>query len=391
VTVISADMTELNWAVKALRLTNRVLEESPELISVLGADYAFKYANRALAETFRLSADQITGMYLTDLTGRKTFENEAKVRLDRCLEGKEVRFESWFHVERLGQRYMNITLLPQRDEKGDVDSVAVFIRDLTEYRKTRDRLRQFEKMQAIGLLAVGIAHDFQNQLGAILACGEALRRRIADNDRLREYVDTIVSASTSAAEMTRRLLAFARKDPAKPSPVSIHGVIAEVISLLRHSFDEWITIREELCDESPTVMLDATRFQNALINIAVNARDAMPNGGELVFSTEVVMVDEVFCPSSTCEVTPGRYVRVCVEDTGIGMDGETRKRIFEPFFTTKQKGEGAGIGLATVHETVEQHHGYIEVHSEPGKGTTFKVYLPLVSLPLCRRRYETTG
>ncbi len=256
-------------------------------------------------------------------------------------------------------------------------------RDVTERRRARretrvleERLRQGEKMQAIGELAGGVAHDFNNQLAAIMGCAEMLQRKLAD-DALARYADIIVQACARAADVTGQLLAFARKGKVRTAPVNVHAVVDEVVALLEHSIDKRIRVRRRLNAADPTVMGDPTQLQNALLNIAINARDAMPDGGYLTFSSEDALLGEAEILALPYEMEPGRYVKVSVSDTGVGMDARTRKHIFEPFFTTKDVGKGTGMGLAAVYGTVKSHHGAIEVESAPGKGSTFTVLLPV--------------
>ncbi|MHC4916131.1 MAG: hybrid sensor histidine kinase/response regulator, partial [Planctomycetota bacterium] len=256
-------------------------------------------------------------------------------------------------------------------------------RDVTERRRAReetraleDRLRQGEKMQAIGELAGGVAHDFNNQLAAIMGCAEMLQRKLGD-DALARYADIIVKACARAADVTGQLLAFARKGKLRTAPVNVHAVVDEVVALLEHSIDKRIRVRRKLRATRPTVMGDPTQLQNALLNIAINARDAMPDGGYLTFASESADLGEEEILALPYQMDPGPYVRVSISDTGVGMDARTRKHIFEPFFTTKQVGKGTGMGLAAVYGTVKSHRGAIEVESAPGKGSTFSVLLPV--------------
>jgi PAS domain S-box-containing protein len=250
--------------------------------------------------------------------------------------------------------------------------------DITEQKQMAERLRQMEKMDAIGQLAGGIAHDFNNQLAGIMGYADLLRARL-DDERLRRYVDCILAASHRSADLTQQLLAFARKGQYRSVEVDLHAIVAEVVAILQHTIDRRIEIQQILKASPPTTTGDPSQLQSAILNLAINARDAMPRGGELIFETKTVELDDAYCRNAPYPMEPGRYVRLSVTDSGCGMDAQTRKRIFEPFFTTKEVGKGSGMGLAAVFGTVKHHGGSVNVYSEPGRGSTFAVYLPLAA------------
>jgi PAS domain S-box-containing protein len=260
-------------------------------------------------------------------------------------------------------------------EDGRVVKVVTVIRDVTEAVRAQERLRQTEKMEALGRLAGGIAHDFNNQLSAVMGYAELLARGIRDPE-LREYAKMIALVVERSADLTRQLMTFARKGRAPSEPVDVHALLAEVDSILARTIDPRISIRLKL--EAPTsfIMGDRTLLQNAFINLALNARDAMPAGGVLTFAT-----DATHCEPSAAAAGQGdrghACLRIRVSDTGAGMSEEVKSRIFEPFYTTKELGAGTGIGLATVYGTIAEHRGTISVESERGSGTTFTLLLPL--------------
>lgn len=248
--------------------------------------------------------------------------------------------------------------------------------DVTDRRLLEERLRQSEKMDAIGQLAGGIAHDFNNQLAGIMGYAEMLYKKLND-ENLKSFADNILKASKRAADLTSNLLAFARKGKNREVQIEVDRIIDEVVAMLEHSIDKRINIKKHFNADRAVIIGDPTQIQNALLNLAINARDAMPSGGELVFSTDIVKMDEYVKMPHAQKISDGKYLKICVSDSGIGMDDDMIKHVFEPFFTTKEIGKGTGMGLASVYGTVKNHKGLIDVQSELGHGTTFTLYFPL--------------
>lgn len=249
-------------------------------------------------------------------------------------------------------------------------------RDITERMRTEDVLRQSEKMSAIGQLAGGVAHDFNNQLTVILGYADVIASRSNDRD-IKQCAEDILVAATRSADLTRQLLAFARKGQYQTIAVEIHKIIGEVVNIFSRSIDKRINIVQLLHAKQSRVTGDPSQLQNMLFNLALNARDAMPEGGELTFATEVVQLDEQYCRQLPYEIVPGQYLQIDVRDNGIGMSKDVQRHLFEPFFTTKAVGKGTGMGLAAVYGTIKSHKGAISVVSDIGQGSTFKLYLPL--------------
>ncbi len=247
--------------------------------------------------------------------------------------------------------------------------------DVTERREMESRLRQAEKMQAIGQLAGGVAHDFNNQLGGIMGYAEVIHGKVTD-PRLRTFAQGIIESAERASALISQLLAFARKGQRRKARVDLHALIREVLEMLKYTIDRRIRLTSRLDAPSGELEGDPAQLQNALLNLALNARDAMPAGGELNFATERVQLDEAYCAGHPYEIQPGDYLCVSVTDTGSGIAPEVRAHLFEPFFTTKEVGKGTGMGLAAVYGTVKSHGGSISVYSEIGRGSTFRLYLP---------------
>jgi len=253
------------------------------------------------------------------------------------------------------------------------------IRDIEDMRRLERQLHQAQKMEAIGQLAGGIAHDFNNMLAGISGYAALIKRKFtAGNDELKGMTEQIITAAARASDLTGKLLAFARKGKYQTTVVDIHTTIQEVIMLLERTIDRRIDLQKEFNANPPTIMGDPTLMQNMILNLALNARDAMPDGGRILFKTETITVEGGISKDGQYEIKEGRYLLLSVIDNGTGMDEPTRKRLFEPFFTTKDVGKGTGLGLASVYGTVKSHGGFIVVDSEEGAGSTFQVYLPLV-------------
>jgi PAS domain S-box-containing protein len=254
--------------------------------------------------------------------------------------------------------------------------------DLTELKdaeaerdRLQERLRHSEKMEAIGQLAGGVAHDFNNQLSAIMGFADMLRESHSD-PLLRKYAENIATACERSAELTKRLLAFARKGKYLSVPVDVNALVEEVIQFLGRSLEKRINLKVELLPGVVMTLGDPSQLQNALMNLALNARDAMPEGGILRFTTTLQDLDETQCHQLSPDLEPGNYVLIGVEDTGTGMSAEVLQRLFEPFFTTKERGKGTGLGLASVYGTIKNHRGAIAVESALGRGSRFTLALP---------------
>jgi two-component system, cell cycle sensor histidine kinase and response regulator CckA len=255
---------------------------------------------------------------------------------------------------------------------------TVILRDVSVRKRIEDQLRHAQKMEAVGQLAGGIAHEFNNYLAIIMGYTELLERETMGNDSLRMSLSEIKDASQKVASLTRQLLAFSRKQVIELREVDLNSAVWETHKLLRRLIPVTIDLIPKLQDDVGKVKADPAQVQQILINLVLNARDSLPDGGKIFIETEEVELDPEYA-SRHLDVQPGRYVMLSVADTGIGMDNETLSRIFEPFFTTKEEGKGTGLGLATTYGIVKQSGGHLTVASVPGKGSTFRIYLPKLS------------
>jgi two-component system, cell cycle sensor histidine kinase and response regulator CckA len=269
---------------------------------------------------------------------------------------------------------------PLVDESGRVLGVASLAQDVTERVALEERLRQSQKMEAVGRLAGGVAHDFNNLLTVILGYSQILAEGVPAGSRLADSTAQIKSAADRASGITRQLLAFSRKQVLSPRIINLNDIMLNLDALLRRLIGEDVEVRTDLANDLGSVKADPGQIEQVIMNLALNARDAMPQGGKLTLETANAQLDESYSRSHQ-PAKPGRYVMLAVSDTGHGMSPETQARIFEPFYTTKEVGKGTGLGLSMVYGIVKQSGGYIWVYSEPDQGTTFKIYLPRVDQP----------
>jgi len=274
------------------------------------------------------------------------------------------------------ERILHTKKIPLFDNQGKARYLLGISEDITERKQLEGKLLQSQKMEAIGQLAGGVAHDFNNILMVIMGYGSILKNDGALDPRQREHVDHILDAADKAAQLTSGLLAFSRKQVMKARTVNLNDVILHVEKFLSRIIGEDVRLKSVLNDSDLLVHIDSGQIEQVLINLATNARDAMPKGGSLTIETSVHQIDELFVQANGFG-EPGAYAIISVSDTGIGMDEETRRKIFEPFFTTKELGKGTGLGMSIVYGIIKQHNGFINVYSEPQLGTTFRIYLPL--------------
>jgi len=273
-------------------------------------------------------------------------------------------------------KHVKLNGLVIRDQAGEAIRMTGICQDVTAQKILEEQLRQAQKMEAIGQFAGGIAHDFNNILTGIVGFASLAQMKVSEGDPLRAHIDQVLAAADRAAGLTHSLLAFSRKQVLNLKPVNLNEVVQKVDKFLGRIIGEDIKLQISFKAEEVVVNADSGQIEQVLLNLATNVRDAMPQGGTFTIVTEPVHIDQEYVDFYGSG-RPGDYARLAVSDSGIGMDAETRKRIFEPFFTTKEVGKGTGLGLSIVYGIVKQHNGFINVYSEPGRGTTFSIYLPL--------------
>ena len=352
-----------------------LVENSSDALLLLDADGRVKYMTPSSVRHLGWTPEQLIGRSILEFMHPDDGERVGgRIREALDLPGKSLGGEVRFHHADGSWRIMEGVGVNRLADPA-VAGIVVNVRDITERRKLEDQLRQAQKMEAVGQLAGGVAHDFNNLLTAILGYCHLMLDEIPEGDPLRLDLLEIQAAGDRAASLTRQLLAFSRRQMLQPQVVDINLLVTQLEKLLRRLISEDVELVTALAPGLRPVTVDPASVEQILVNLAVNARDAMPTGGRLTIETANVDLDEAYAVTHVA-MPAGPYVMLAVSDTGQGMDAATRARIFEPFFTTKEQGKGSGLGLATVYGIVKQSGGYIWVYSEPGHGTSFKVYLP---------------
>ncbi len=333
--------------------------------------------NKAFSKISGYSDEEIASMKVPESYYSKEDLKNAAAAIEKAFREGNVRLEMSL-ITKDGRKILTEYSASTLEDKEGIPRYLIVVgRDITEQKQLEAQLIQSQKMEAIGQLAGGVAHDFNNLLTSIIGNATLISMKLEKDSPLQEYPEEIMKAGNSAASLTRQLLAFSRKQIFQPEVLNLNAVIPNIEKMLRRLIGEDIELKTILQPELGNVEADPGQIEQIVVNLAVNARDAMPTGGQLTIETVNVQMDEAYAREHiTAKLGP--YVMMAISDTGTGMDEEIRSRIFEPFFSTKEEGQGTGLGLSTVYGIVKQSDGYIWVYSEPGKGTTFKIYLPRV-------------
>lgn len=350
-----------------------IVDSSHDAIIGKNLDGIITHWNKGAEQMYGYSAEKVIGQHISMLCP-KDRPDEIPLILEKIRRGEQVPYFESIRVTKDGRRLnVSISVSPIQDADGRIVGASAIARNITAQKKIEDQLRHSQKMEAVGRLAGGLAHDFNNLLGIVTACTELLYAR-TDQENL-EYIEGIREAAKRGAVLTKQMLAFSRKQQVQPQVLDLNERLREVTKLLRPLMGDDVEIALLPRTKLSVIEVDPGQLDQVVLNLAVNARDAMPKGGRLMMETGVFDFDEAFARDHGITMA-GRYVMLAISDNGIGMDEVTRSRIFEPFFTTKEMGKGTGLGLATVYGIVKQSGGDIWVYSEPDRGTTFKIYFP---------------
>lgn len=366
-----------------------IFESALDAIFLINKDSCYIECNPAATEMFRCAKEDLLDRNLQYFSppkqpdGRDT-EQRAEELIKAALTGNPQSFE-WRHRRPDGSEFDAMVGL-SRFELDNVPMIMAIVRDISQRKSLENQLYHAQKMESIGTFAGGVAHDFNNLLTAITGYSFMIKKKFAPDDPQMVMIDQVLSVSDRAAQLTHGLLAFSRKQAIDPKPVELNDIVNRVEKLLKRLIGADVEFTTTLTQKPLVLLADEGQIEQVLMNLAVNARDAMPEGGSLNITTEERREEQY---SFHGLIRPGDYALIEVSDTGCGMDEQTRAKIFEPFFTTKELGRGTGLGLAIVYGIIKQHNGFINVYSEPGRGTTFKIHLPLISKLVAPKDSET--
>ena len=351
-----------------LRLINDTI---PILIGYVDKDEVYRYANKGYSDWYGHPEGGVTDRGVLDVIGPEVY-GQVKDSVKRALSGQQVTYE--YQMQRQGQTvHAQSTLVPEISAEGETLGFFVFSHDITEQKRMQAALLQAQKMEAIGQLTGGLAHDFNNLLTVVIGNLAALQDHRPDDAELNEFVEPALQSARRGVQLIKRLLTFSRQQPLEPQVVDIGQLIGSLAKLVRRSLPESISVSTDLGGASIHTLVDPGQLESALLNFALNSRDAMPQGGRLHIAARAVELD---ADATAFDVKPGRYVLIEVADNGCGMDAETLARACEPFFTTKRLGLGSGLGLAMAYGFAKQSGGGVTIHSQPGQGTTVLLVLP---------------
>jgi PAS domain S-box-containing protein len=349
------------------------LDAMPTMVTYHNRDLITTYANKAAEEWTLCSREELIGKHINEIVVPESADALAEP-IERALRGESVSLTSC--TTRNGvSRDWQAHLVPKVAPNGEVHGFFSIVYNLSEIKRLEARLLQAQKMEAIGQLTGGIAHDFNNLLGIVIGNLQLLERGVADTPSMARKVNTAMRAAVRGADLTRRLLALARRQIFDPTVVNLNHQLSGLAELMQRTLGESIEVRMVQANGLWHTRVDAGQLENAILNLAINARDAMPEGGRLTVKTENIVVDALICHDHP-QIEPGEYVSISVSDTGAGIEPSVLKHVFEPFFTTKESGKGSGLGLAMVHGFAEQSGGLATIESELGRGTTVRILLP---------------
>ncbi len=369
------DITERLRAEESQRRLSTAIEQAAEAVMITDPKGVIVYVNPAFERIVGYSRAEVVGQR-PDVLATGSPSRISHSPLWAAVTAGQVWQERLRHVRRDGSPYiLDITITPVRNQAGEIVNYVATMRDVTREIQLEEQFHQAQKMEALGQLAGGVAHDFNNLLTVIHLSTRLLRRQLRPEDPLWEHVVRIEEAGERAAKLTRQLLSFSRREVVEPRVLNLNQIVGDLSRMLQRIIGENIELKTVLADGLLPIKADPSQIDQVILNLAVNARDAMPHGGTLTIETSNIFLDQ-FYVASHVDARPGQHVLLSISDTGVGMNDEVKAHLFEPFFTTKERGQGTGLGLATVFGIVKQNGGHIRVYSEVGQGTTFKIYLP---------------
>jgi PAS domain S-box-containing protein len=381
--------TRVDEATKELRQQRDLFKRQSEMINqshdgfiTMGLDRAIQQWNRGTSEIYGWKEDEATGRIIHDLLHTQGDISPAAIDLILLKTG------SWDGEVRQQRKdgtviAVNSRQLLVQDDDGTPIGILEINHDITETKRLIEQLRQSQKLDSLGQLAGGVAHDFNNLLTVIIGYGDMILEDIAEGEGFHDELNEILKAARSASSITQQLLTFSRREVSSPQLVSLNALIRNNGPMLRRLIGEDVEVLLKLADPEITIWADPTSIEQVLLNLVINARDAMPSGGKVIIESSETAIDEDYL-STHLRINSGRYAMLTVTDTGTGIPADIQARIFEPFFTTKEPGKGTGLGLSTVYGAVKQSQGTISVYSELGKGTSFKILLPIAEAPSLR-------
>jgi signal transduction histidine kinase len=387
------EFVERCWATIEQRGAEAKLRKSEALLSVASRAAKLGGWSVELGEPRVTWSDEVCAIHEVEAGAQPTveeaiafyapeFRGQVRDALQECATtGKPFDLEAQLLTAKGRNLWVRAVGHAERDSSGAVSRILGAFQDIGERQKLQEQLRQSQKMEAIGQLAGGVAHDFNNLLSVILGYSVLVADRLAARSELQADIEEITRAAERASELTRQLLAFGRKQVLAPRVVNLNQTLTRLQKMLRRVLGEDVTLSILASDDLGKALVDPGQVEQVLLNLVVNARDAMPNGGSLTIETSNASLEQPYAEAQP-SVAAGRYVALTVTDTGVGIDEPTQARIFEPFYTTKEQGKGTGLGLSMVWGIATQSGGHVSVDSKPGKGATFKVYFPRVDAPL---------
>lgn len=360
-----------------LRKYERIVGTSMDQMALVNTEYRYEAANEACFKAHACNENDFTGHTMADIYGRHCFETKIQSYVEKAFHGEAVNFQEEILFKGTGRRNVDISYFPHKNDQGITTSIVMHIKDITDQKQMERRLVQSQRLEAMGTLAGGIAHDFNNILSGILGYAQLGQLHIDDPGKVNRHLDNIIKGSQRAGELVQQILTFSRQHEYEKHPLKVSVVIKEALKLIRASIPAFIDIKTDIRSTSD-ILADPTQIHQIIMNLCTNAYQAMQetNGTLTVVLKDIRITDPGDIKGA--DLMPGRYLKLEVGDSGHGMDEQTMAKIFEPYFTTKEMGKGTGMGLALVHGIVKEHDGFVQVESEVGKGSCFRIYFPVI-------------